>query len=96
MRGLVSVGLFFILIASSLWFYGNGFLFKLFNGGTTLYHIADELHSEPLFLYGMIIVYILSLLIFYFEYKKEWKRFRLALLIFTSVLIIPIYSTLLK
>lgn len=92
LRGNMSFILFALLIICGIWLHVKGVLFQFFNGGVWLDHIAREIDHDPFYRYGILLLFFLSMLVFFREWKRGRKKLRVTLLIVTSLLIMPLYS----
>jgi hypothetical protein len=91
-KGNISLLLFLVLSICGSWLHAKGLLIKMFNGGSALHHIAYEIDHDPVIRYGIIVLYIISIILFFLDRKGSWKKLRLSFLTFVTVLIIPLYT----
>ncbi len=93
MKSNVSLFSFIGISICSIWFYVQALIFKFFNGQTTFYQIiAYELDHKPFFRYGILLMYILTLLFFFIESKKPWKKSKISFFMVSSILVLPLYT----
>ncbi|MCP8615417.1 hypothetical protein [Salirhabdus salicampi] len=91
MNTKLSFVIYSLLLLCGGWLYIEGKLFQLFNGNTTLYHIAYELDDRPLIRYGFLLLYFIGIVMFIRNWKMK-KVFHIVSIGLISLFVIPLYT----